>query len=233
MGRTRHLCIVAGLLAAAATAQGVRDHTRPSGERETAVSESQAIELTLTVIETTRRPLQTWVRTAGELDASGRLLTATVSPAEADLLRPGQRVRVFPPESKSSMTQAKVAQVMKRGDRAVVEATLAVAATTRARYYVMEIIVERGMFLAVSNEAIIEEGDRQVVYLERSPGHYEPRDISTGLRGELYSEIHHGLETGDRVVTFGSFFIDAEHKLKSSDMQPSDMGGMDHAHNHH
>ena len=228
MVRTWALLIVAGLIAGPASAQGVRDHTRPSGRRDTTVSESQAVELTLTVIDTARRSLQTWIRTAGTLDETGRLLVADVSLAEADLLQIGQRVRVFPPASKSSMTQAKVTRVTTQGDGARVEATIPVEPSYNAEHYVMEIIVERGMFLAVSNEAIIEEGDRQVVYLQQDEGHYEPRDIRTGVRGELYAEVLHGLEEGDRVVTFGSFFIDAEYKLRETEQ-----GASGNAHSHH
>jgi len=222
------LAIAVGLGATAATAQGVRDHTRSNAPRDTTVTESQSVELTLTVIETARRPLQTWVRTAGAPDASGRVLTALVPPPEAGLVEVGQRVRVFPPESKSSMNQAKITRVTRERGGAKVEATIPVRPGHDAEYYVMEIVVERGLFLAVSNEAIIEEGDRQVVYVEQHPGHYVPHEIQTGLKGELYAEVRHGLEEGDRVVTFGSFFIDAEHKLKEAGQNT-----MSDAHLHH
>ena len=92
----------------------------------------------------------------------------------------------------------------------------------------MEIIVERGVFLAVPNEAIIEEGDRQIVYLQQQPGHYAPQEVHTGLTGELYTQVLHGLSEGDQIVTFGSFFIDAEHKLKSMEQD-----AMSNAHQHH
>ena len=214
MIRTLGLLLETGLAVNAAAAQGVRDRTRTTTARETTVSESQAIEMTLTVIEAGRRPLQTWVRAAGTLDENGRVLRGPVSPVEAELLRVGQRVRVFSPESKSRMTQAKVTGVTTQGDQAQVEVTLPGRPSYDAPRYVMEIVVDRGSFLAVSNEAIIEEGDSQVVYLEQEPGRYLPREIHTGLKGELYTEVLSGLVGGDRVVTFGSFFIDAEHKLK-------------------
>ena len=210
------LLLVTGFMVGSASSQGVRDHTR-STPLDTAVSESQAIDLTLTVTETAHRSLQTWVRTAGRLDDTGHVLVAYVSPSEADLVQVGQRVRAFPPESKSSIYQAKVTNVIAQGDRARVEATIPARPSRDAVHYVMEIIAERGFFLAVPNEAIIKEGNRQVVYLQQREGHYVPREIHTGLKGELYAEVLHGLREGERVVTLGSFFIDAEYKLKETE----------------
>jgi hypothetical protein len=36
------------------------------------------------------------------------------------------------------------------------------------------------------------------------------------MRGELFTQVLDGLTPGEQVVTTGSFFIDAEHKLKGS-----------------
>ena len=77
----------------------------------------------------------------------------------------------------------------------------------------MEIVVERGPLLSVPNEAIIEEGDTHVVYVQQA-GQYSPREVRTGTQGELYTQIVDGVKDGEQVVTFGSFFIDAEQKLK-------------------
>jgi Cu(I)/Ag(I) efflux system membrane fusion protein len=83
--------------------------------------------------------------------------------------------------------------------------------------YVVEITVEQGPFLSVPNEAIIEEGDRHVVYVEQQAGQYVPQEIHTGIQGELYTQVLDGVSDGAQVVTFGSFFIDAEHKLKATE----------------
>jgi Cu(I)/Ag(I) efflux system membrane fusion protein len=76
-------------------------------------------------------------------------------------------------------------------------------------------VVEGGDLLSVPNEAIIETEGRQVVYVQQPGGNYVPRDITTGIRGELFTEVLEGVEAGEQVVTIGSFFIDAEHKLKN------------------
>jgi Cu(I)/Ag(I) efflux system membrane fusion protein len=184
--------------------------------------------LTLTVVNAAKTTLQTWVRTAGTLDESGGRLTACVRGPDAALIQPGQRVRAFPPDSKSSMYQARVSRVEAREGCILVEATLSGPTYEQAPRYVIEVIVERGEFLAIPNEAIIEEGDKQIVYLQQMPGHYVPQEIHTGLKGELYAEVLNGLSEGDQVVTFGSFFIDAEYKLKNADPD-----AMSNAHQHH
>jgi hypothetical protein len=195
--------------------QGVRSHTKPA--KGTAVSESQASDLTLTVGQATVRPVQQWVRTAGTLDKSGKVLIVYLYPPDDQLIKAGQRVRAFAPESKSSMFQAWITRTVPDNGRMRAEATFAARGWKSSRNYVVEIVVERGWFLSIPNEAIIEEGDKHIVYLQQQPGHYVPREIQIGVQGELYTQVLDGLNDGDQVVTVGSFFIDAEHKLKATD----------------
>lgn len=192
----------------------MRDHTRLTPDRSTAITESQATELTLTLTEVAVRPIQVWVRTAGVIDSSRRAITASVSAAEAALINAGQRVRAFPPESRSRMYQARISQVVRANDRGVVTATLVGLGLEGSSLYVMEIVTEPGEFLSVPNEAILERGGGRFVYVQEADGGYAPREIETGLQGELFTQVLNGLKPGEMVVTTGSFFIDAEHKLK-------------------
>ncbi len=203
------------LLAAAANAQDPRQHTRMV-PRGTIVTQSQAEALTLTLGSTAMRSIQTWIRTAGTIDKTGRILTASLSGTEAALVKAGQPVRAFPPSAKSSMYQAYVTKVVPHAGGTTVEALLKAQGRANTTLYVMEIVVERGPFLSVPNEAIIEEGDRHIVYVQRD-GQYSPQEIHTGIQGEIYTQVLDGLQPDMQVVTFGSFFIDAEHKLKGTD----------------
>jgi hypothetical protein len=197
----------------------------------TAVNESQATELTLTLSQAAVRPIQQIVRTAGTIDKTRKVITADVFPPEAALIQVGQRVRTFPLASKSSMFQARITRVVPRGDRVTVEATLTSQGRQESSAYVTEIVVERGEFLSVPNEAIIEEGDTRIVYVQKHPGHFEPQEVHTILQGELYTQVMHGLSEGDQVVTFGSFFIDSEYKLKTTDQPAAGPTGNAHHHN--
>jgi Cu(I)/Ag(I) efflux system membrane fusion protein len=167
------------------------------------------------VTEASIRPIQIWVRTAGMIDQSKNTVTAFLPAHEAALVKAGQRVRAFSPESRSRMYQATVSRVAPQDGRTAVTATLNGRAFETSTRYVLEIVAEGGEFLSVPNEAILETGGKQMVYVQQAGGNYIPRDIKAGMRGELFTQVLEGLTAGEQVVTIGSFFIDAEHKLKN------------------
>jgi len=70
--------------------------------------------------------------------------------------------------------------------------------------------------IAVPNSAIIDSGTRQVVFVAKGEGRFEPREVKLGRRGEGYTEIANGLEVGEEVVTSATFLIDAESNLKAA-----------------
>lgn len=211
---TIRMLAVAALLTAPVAAQ--REHTRLTPRRSTAVTEAQATELTLTLNEVAVRPIQVWVRTAGSIDEGRKTVTGEVPAEHAQRVKVGQRARAFSPESRSRMYQAAVSAVLVGPRGVTVKATLTGPAFETSRHYILEIVTEDGEFLSVPNEAIIESGGKQVVYVHEPDGSYAPRDIKVGLQGELYTHVVEGLKSGEQVVTFGSFFIDAEHRLKGS-----------------
>src|SRR5262245_8245296 len=197
---------------------GVRDFTRSvnsAGPAPTAVSPTQASELTLTLTDAEMRPIQNWIRTSGSLDKSGRVLTTFVRSPDAELVQVGQRTRAYTINMRTRMNLGKVTQVTKQPGGALIEATLPGQLSDNGARFLMEIVVERGPFLSIPNVSIIEEGNAHVAYVEKESGHYVPTAIQTGLQGELYTQVTDGLKEGDKVVSVGSFFIDAETKLKS------------------
>jgi hypothetical protein len=208
------LLVLALLAGTSVSAQDVRARTRLKQPPGTTVTKSQAVDPTLTLTPTSIRPIQTWVRTAGVIDRAGKVVTADVSPPTANLIRVGQRVRAFPVDSRSSVYQARVTRVVPRVTGVTFETTLAASGREGSRQYLLEIVADRGEFLSIPNEAIIEDGQKRIVYVHQQADEYVPHEIHTGIQGELYTQVLDGIAEGDQVVTFGSFFIDAEHKLK-------------------
>jgi multidrug efflux pump subunit AcrA (membrane-fusion protein) len=208
--------LVVLLCTESAHTQSIRDHVRLKGNRTTTVTEAQATELTLTVTEVSVRPIQVWVRAAGLIDSAGRAIDVSL-PSTPKLVRVGQRARAFSPETRSRMYQAEVTRAVERETQTMVTVSLMGKALERRQHYVVEIVTEALEVLSVPNEAIIDRGGgHTLVYVQESGGEYTPREIKPGVQGELFTQVLDGLKSGEHVVTIGSFFIDAEHKLKGS-----------------
>lgn len=78
------------------------------------------------------------------------------------------------------------------------------------------ILVDLGRRLAVPEEAILDTGTRQLVFVEKRPGFYEPKEVELGHEAEDYREVLSGVEEGERVVTSANFLVDSESKLKAA-----------------
>lgn len=70
--------------------------------------------------------------------------------------------------------------------------------------------------IAVPESAVLDSGSRQVVFVDRGEGRFEPRAVQPGRRGEGYVEIRDGLDDGEPVVVSANFLIDAESNLKAA-----------------
>ncbi|WP_165232498.1 efflux RND transporter periplasmic adaptor subunit [Aquisphaera insulae] len=70
-----------------------------------------------------------------------------------------------------------------------------------------------GEILSIPESAVIDTGDRKVVYVETEPGVFEGRQVVLGSRnGDRYPVLE-GISAGDRVAAAGAFLIDAESRL--------------------
>jgi len=71
-----------------------------------------------------------------------------------------------------------------------------------------------GSSIVVPVTAVIDTGKRQVVWVESSPGLFEPREVKAGQRGDGSIQILAGLKEGDKVAVSGGYLIDSESQLK-------------------
>lgn len=74
--------------------------------------------------------------------------------------------------------------------------------------------INLGKKLVVPEDAIIDTGLRQIVYVDKGEGSFEPREISVGLRTDKMVEVTKGLRVGEKVASSANFLIDSEAKLK-------------------
>jgi Cu(I)/Ag(I) efflux system membrane fusion protein len=78
--------------------------------------------------------------------------------------------------------------------------------------------------LVVPKDAVLETGLRQLVFLDRGQGRYEPASVKLGRRSQDSVEVLEGLKEGDRIVTSANFLLDAESKLTSASSMQAMMG---------
>jgi RND family efflux transporter MFP subunit len=70
--------------------------------------------------------------------------------------------------------------------------------------------------LVVPESAVIDVGERQLAFLDRGLGRYEPREVQTGAKVAGGLQVIAGLGEGDRVVTAANFLLDSESSLRSA-----------------
>jgi Cu(I)/Ag(I) efflux system membrane fusion protein len=73
-----------------------------------------------------------------------------------------------------------------------------------------------GVGLVVPESAVINAGDRHIVFLDEEGGRLRPREVQLGVKGGDGFQVLRGLAEGDRVVTPANFLLDSESSLKAA-----------------
>jgi len=86
----------------------------------------------------------------------------------------------------------------------------------------VQLQVNYGKQLVVPQEAVLDSGERQTVFVAAGDGHFVPRAVKIGPQVEGKDVILSGLQPGEVIVSSGNFLIDSESQLKDA------MSGMQH-----
>ena len=153
-------------------------------------------------------------------DLSRVWILADIFGSEAQNIRPGARARVTLSGPGKTLT-ARVGDVLPEVDPVTRTLKLRLEADNpgfalRPDMYVdVELPVAMPAGLTVPQDAVLDSGREQRVFVERSSGVFEPRQVQTGWHAGDRVEIVHGLVEGERVVAAGTFLVDSESRLKS------------------
>lgn len=179
--------------------------------------------------EVVTRPLNHELRLAGKLKppqegsdetSQGLWFDAALSPADVSLLADPRDATVRIPDGAES-TSASARLVEDNPPR--VRITLATPspefAPGRSVDAVIHVPVSEGTDgepLVVPEPAVVDHGDRRIVFVESMPGQFDAVPVKLGRRvGDVYPVLD-GLEPGQRVASAGAFLIDAETRLNPS-----------------
>ena len=82
-------------------------------------------------------------------------------------------------------------------------------------YATVELKLDLGRSLTVPDDAIIDTGQRKVVFIARGGGRFEPREVRLGNKVDNFYTVLSGLSENELVATGAQFFLDSESRLKA------------------
>src|SRR5581483_5768302 len=94
-------------------------------------------------------------------------------------------------------------------------------------YANVELKIDYGRRVIVPQEAVMDSGAEQQVFIAHEGGYFEPRKVQLGAKVDNEFIVLSGLKAGERIVTSANFLVDSESKLKSAAGGMS-MPGMSH-----
>ena len=83
-------------------------------------------------------------------------------------------------------------------------------------YANVELKVPLGESLSVSEDSVIDTGEKQIVFVAMGDGYFEPREVKVGRKAEGYYEVLDGVREGEKVVRSATFLVDSESRLKAA-----------------
>ena len=83
-------------------------------------------------------------------------------------------------------------------------------------YADVQIKIDYGRKVSVPEEAVLDSGMEQIVFVAKEGGAFEPRKVKIGAKVDGRIIILKGLEPGEKIVTSGNFLIDSESRLRSA-----------------
>jgi Cu(I)/Ag(I) efflux system membrane fusion protein/cobalt-zinc-cadmium efflux system membrane fusion protein len=73
-----------------------------------------------------------------------------------------------------------------------------------------------GRQLVIPASGVFQTGTRQVAFVQKGEGQFEPREIETGVQSGNDVVVAKGLKPGERIVTSANFLIDSESQLQAA-----------------
>lgn len=70
--------------------------------------------------------------------------------------------------------------------------------------------------VSIPESAVIDTGTRQVVFVDKGDGRFEPRNVKVGALADGYYQVISGVKAGEKVVTSANFLIDSESSFRAA-----------------
>jgi len=155
-------------------------------------------------------------------DLSTVWVNAQVFQQDAGKLKPGQPADITVDAYPGRIFHAHVEQLLPQVDPATRTLRVRLAlpnpglALKPGMFVNVELHAPLGRQFFVPASAVVQAGSRQLVFLSRAQGSFEPREVQLGTRTEDGFVVLKGLQAGDTVATSANFLIDSESQLQAA-----------------
>jgi membrane fusion protein, copper/silver efflux system len=82
-------------------------------------------------------------------------------------------------------------------------------------YVDVNLMIDYGEGIVIPDSAVIDSGTRQVVFVDKGKGRFEPREVKAGVRSQGKTQVLSGLNVQDRVAVKANFLLDSESRLRA------------------
>lgn len=147
---------------------------------------------------------------------------AEVYEYEMNLVRPGQTMEITSPAMPGEVFGAKVLSVdpvinpVTRTARVRGEIKNPKGQFRPEMYLEVQIRIPLGRRLSVPKDAVLDTGERRIVFVAKDDGTLEPREVWLGPESEGHHVVMTGLAEGDKVVTSANFLVDSESQIQAA-----------------
>jgi Cu(I)/Ag(I) efflux system membrane fusion protein/cobalt-zinc-cadmium efflux system membrane fusion protein len=155
-------------------------------------------------------------------DLSTVWLNAQVFQQDAGKLKPGDPADITVDAYPARIFHARIEQVLPQVDPATrtLRVRLSMPNPTLAlkpgMFVNVRLRAPLGRQLFVPASAVLQAGSRQIVFLSRGQGYFEPREVQLSAPTDEGFVVLKGLKSGDIVVTSANFLIDSESQLQAA-----------------
>ena len=141
----------------------------------------------------------------------------------AESIHPGSSARITYPDHPGILGQATVIEALPRfdSDARAEQIRLRFANPALKLKPDMSLNVEFAIPMPVAtivpSDAVIDSGTDKTVFVQTTPGVFEPRSVETGFHFDGKIQILAGLKPGETIVVSGNFLLDSESRTRRGD----------------
>ena len=155
-------------------------------------------------------------------DLSTIWLMADIYEYEAQRVHVGQKATMTLPYNANRLYEGTVTYLypdlnnMTRTLKARIEFRNSDLSLKPGMYANVELDTGHGSGLVIPADAVLDSGDRKIVFVQTGEGEFEPRTVELGEYLQDQVVVTKGLSAGEKIVASGNFLIDSESQLKSA-----------------